>query len=1077
MQLSVAAQVSKQDAIDLVMDSIAADRIDSVNIYMDTVVLSNDYYVISPYDSIDSPYSNYWLFFIDEHPFYMWGHLGTYVFIDQSNGDFTTVNYNLPPLYFQFKMEGINTPLMLPTTTPDFMSPYNVTATQENLHYYAVIFSGFGGNTESAFWNHLSHMYCALKEKGFSDENIYVLSGDGTAGSDYWQNPSLDLDNDLDDDIMSVPCSVAELNNVFQQLETSLTEDDLLFIFATTHGDQGTIEDDSYLILYQYEKLWDNILAEMIENINCSQIIIPIYACNSGGFVDDLMVQTNKAKRTVFTTVGWANGYARNIPFLNTYGMDVFPYFLITAFRGYHPLSKYVPWSQGYIIGEHPGNNDFPPLVENSDFDPDITLSQGNGDGVIQIGEVIYYTKEFDGGFNNFGVIAYDCGFNEDLLSLTGISGNVETTQTLEGSFIIGGNLNIKTGKTLTVDNESSLFLVNGSISTESGSTLNLQSVTQGGETTAVLVHNFSGGGNMSVVGNLLTGPKVKFSSENGTSLNMSVLSNVTFSDCVFDRVTLSGGTNTLTINQSSVFTNSLIQGSGHYIIDNSTFISSSVNLYPAGPLGCSANITNSSFTKPHPDIDKIVSLFWVDVFDITGNTFSNYTDQYNKDESSLFLEFCGDYGTSNNHDITGNTFNVSDNQTYSNTNGITLYSSVANIQNNNIQNQRTGIVLHGNSQTEIYGNQNAIQESQTQIIKNNTLYQVYASEYAFPNYFKYNAVYEDTYSNTYILHLVDMQSNPDNVYVKCNNWGLDTYPADNLYPTNHYLWDPIWTFSDCNTGQTAAAALYETGTEQVADSNYNAAQTTFEQVVTDYPESEEATNAMKDLYLTEPLIDSTDFAERQNWYLTEPAIFGNDRLKKIGENLANKCDEQLENYPDAIDWYEDVIDDPPTLQDSVFAIIDLENVYLQMGIDTTLRIAYIGRMPQYKPESIKAHQQHRDELLSLLLGNVNKKITEEKLPNDGNLTKPGELLQNVPNPFSSKTSIHFRVNTENVSTVELKIFSPLGKEIKQYAVQADEIDLGIVEINMDNTPQGIYYYSLFINGALVSTRKMMLIK
>jgi hypothetical protein len=80
-----------------------------------------------------------------------------------------------------FDSLSVSKEIIIPS--PDYSVPYAGLQVEENAHYYAVLFTGYGQNTEPAFWNHLSHMYCALIEKGFAEENIYVLSGDGTEGS------------------------------------------------------------------------------------------------------------------------------------------------------------------------------------------------------------------------------------------------------------------------------------------------------------------------------------------------------------------------------------------------------------------------------------------------------------------------------------------------------------------------------------------------------------------------------------------------------------------------------------------------------------------------------------------------------------------------------------------------------------------------------------------------------------------------------------------------------------------------------------------------------------------------------
>ena len=100
----VYAQVSKQDAIDLVFDSIIMNRVDSVNVYMEPAIQNCEYYVMSPYDSIQSPYNSFWLFFIDENPEYDWGHNCEHVLIDSYSRSHWSVKRRLPPLrYLSFR--------------------------------------------------------------------------------------------------------------------------------------------------------------------------------------------------------------------------------------------------------------------------------------------------------------------------------------------------------------------------------------------------------------------------------------------------------------------------------------------------------------------------------------------------------------------------------------------------------------------------------------------------------------------------------------------------------------------------------------------------------------------------------------------------------------------------------------------------------------------------------------------------------------------------------------------------------------------------------------------------------------
>jgi hypothetical protein len=89
-------------------------------------------------------------------------------------------------------------------------------------------------------------------------------------------------------------------------------------------------------------------------------------------------------------------------------------------------------------------------------------------------------------------------------------------------------------------------------------------------------------------------------------------------------------------------------------------------------------------------------------------------------------------------------------------------------------------------------------------------------------------------------------------------------------------------------------------------------------------------------------------------------------------------------------------------------------------------------------------------------------------------------LFQNYPNPFNPYTNIKYQI--ANNKFVTLKVYDILGKEVttlvneKQspgtYEVQFPNSKLANVQL-----PSGIYFYSLFADGNLIKTKKMLLIK
>jgi photosystem II stability/assembly factor-like uncharacterized protein len=96
------------------------------------------------------------------------------------------------------------------------------------------------------------------------------------------------------------------------------------------------------------------------------------------------------------------------------------------------------------------------------------------------------------------------------------------------------------------------------------------------------------------------------------------------------------------------------------------------------------------------------------------------------------------------------------------------------------------------------------------------------------------------------------------------------------------------------------------------------------------------------------------------------------------------------------------------------------------------------------------------------------------------NIPKEFKLGQNYPNPFNPGTKFKILI-TSNVrrqtSDVKIKVYSITGREIS--IILDQRLAPGEYEINFDakELSSGVYFYSLFVEGSLIDTKKMMLIK
>ena len=117
----------------------------------------------------------------------------------------------------------------------------------------------------------------------------------------------------------------------------------------------------------------------------------------------------------------------------------------------------------------------------------------------------------------------------------------------------------------------------------------------------------------------------------------------------------------------------------------------------------------------------------------------------------------------------------------------------------------------------------------------------------------------------------------------------------------------------------------------------------------------------------------------------------------------------------------------------------------------------------------------------SVLYGDTTDVITSVDNFMDNNLTTTFELEQNYPNPFNPRTNIKFMINVS--SNLFLIIYNIEGKEIKRiidnrfYNPGRYTVYWNGITQSGNKAPSGVYYYSLIINGQLLKTKAMVLLK
>ena len=399
---------------------------------------------------------------------------------------------------------------------------------------------------------------------------------------------------------------------------------------------------------------------------------------------------------------------------------------------------------------------------------------------------------------------------------------------------------------------------------------------------------------------------------------------------------------------------------------------------------------------------------------------------------NGIYIKYSGSHNGSKN--ISGNTIKGCSEA------GLLMFASRGDVTMNTIVGNRYGVKLMNDCNIGLFGgNCHALYADSTQYIHENAFNEVYMTGSSIPATFRYNAIIDSddepfVYHDAYVLSGENPPVRGNAIDVTYNYWGPSFVPSTHLYTTlvDGVFWhNPTWVLGDCDFDLTEAYNSLMSADSLNELGMYPAAKQAYQQVVTDYPSTVYAETALKTMLPLE-YYAGNDYESLQDYYLTDAAIASDGTLSHLASSLANKCDEIMGNYPQAIAWYEEVLANPATgFNDSIFAAIDLGELYLKMEAGGEKGI---GKMGQYKPESAIEHERQTEYALSLLPRRpiANKDCAE----NDPKLDISVPVCISIsPNPTNGLIRI------EGATIAEVKVYNTMG-QLVMTTQNTNEIDL-----------------------------------
>ena len=907
------------------------------------------------------------------------------------------------------------------------------------------------------FWNDTYLMWELLYDNpitSYSNDNIEVLFSNGEDYTFYLQNTRYKA---AYHGLQSITDGEASKINVLSALNdlANVQPEDYVFIWIMSNG--GNTANSSYVYLWGYDPgnpnagiLYDTELKTKLDLIPAHKKVVVVQAPNSGGFADELAddntIVITSSQTSEQSIRANDTPYEENEEWNNVkYHHGEFGYHL------YSPLN-----------GEDPGLGD---TYGSTSFE---TWANDNEDDVIDFEEAWNWLTTFENagetpqesGITAFGpytsvqystLLFGSIYSDQDFIGTIGLTGpppnpNPPPFQGPTAVVIYQGNVNF--------DNAIMYFLDDTRLYNDPFNT-GLLSI---GDNVTLCGFNTASG--LVSYTDIDIGFDVTFTGINGErwgglavqnpdlDLNktsfidcwaiLNTIPNLNITDCDFIRAGLLG---------QYLF--------GNTKIDNNTFfINSFADLY--GYNTGKILVDDCHFDGPNFDNSSYgLKLRNFKDYAVINSIIQDY-------KHGIYLHYCS--GARNKRDIANNS--IHDNY-YT---GIYINRSYAHIFDNpGIYENGTGIQCTNYSNVEIEGNEEANHISETQRIHDNDENQIRASAYSFP-YLKWNAIWKNYNSEPLVYW--DIAGEPPTEDISNNFWGAPQFfdPNEDFYPVQAFNWDPVWDLAYGLPFKSDEELLYENAGAKVDAGDFTGAKNDYMLLVSNYTDSKFAEAALKELMPLEEDV-SNDYASLQQYYLTNPDITGSDKLSTIAVNLANWCNIEMQDFTSAIQYYNDILANPPSYHDSVFALFDLDYIYYLMN-NSSYKSSFAENSLIFDLSAKEQHDGFTDFHADLLF--PKRKLSDQMKQSIESLGS-GKLVQNFPNPFNNQTEIWFKL--EKPANVTLNIYDYSGKLIS--SINEGEVTGGNhnVEYSNKDLSPGLYFYTLVTDGIISDTKKMTVMK
>ena len=254
-----------------------------------------------------------------------------------------------------------------------------------------------------------------------------------------------------------------------------------------------------------------------------------------------------------------------------------------------------------------------------------------------------------------------------------------------------------------------------------------------------------------------------------------------------------------------------------------------------------------------------------------------------------------------------------------------------------------------------------------------------------------------------------------------------------------------------------------------MSNGNYTAAEQTLQQIIVNYPLTQEAGTAVYSLYHLENITDQ-NFPGLRN-YLENISAITDTPLEKAAEKIITKSYMKDKDYIAAIDRLETVINNSQIPDEVIMAMIDQGYYYLKLE-----ESGYKAEPENctVKTTTLDEYQAKVRELESQF-SFYTEEQDQESFPITGNILS----LTNFPNPLNPTTTISFDLASE--SNVSIIVYNIKGQKVttltdNHFENGSHTVTWNGTDENYKSVASGLYFYKLS-SGKETQVKKMLLLK